>query len=349
MASTYLKEKGYFTIGIDWIGLWFKKGFDYYGEGKDTNSFYNKIKEVRIVKKILLNLPSSVYDLGKKVKNTIKPKESLFVSAKSMVDLAISKINYSKKVGKPFFLFIHFEDTHFPYPNVSLPKNNLSGKDDVKRIFEKIKNSSQKEYVKKRLVDIQLHSLSDIKAKYDLAISNIDKEIGRLANNLKKANSWENTLFIVLSDHGDSIDEHGIYFSHSGLFDESFHVPLIIKFPKSRYGGRRIKSFVQNIDILPTVLQTIGSKQERYDGKSLIPLIKSGKKIRDKVFLFDGLAEDAIGVRTKDKKLIVAKKSKCNLCKTEHHKRFEEYDLKKDPKELNDIYSGKSSLMRFLK
>ena len=338
--TNFLKEKGYRNIAIDWVGLWFKEGFDYYGERKEA--FYKKFTKNTIARKILLNMPSWAYKFGK---GFVKKKnESLFPSAKEMVDLAIYQLKESKKLNKPSFLFMHFEDTHFPYPNV--PNPELSGEEDIEKILESIKSSSQREYFKKRIADIELKSIKDMKKKYDLAIETIDKEIGRLMDFLKANGEWENTMFIVLSDHGDSLDEHEIYFSHAGLFDESVHVPLIMKIPGLE--KKEINELVQTVDIAPTILDRFGEKMKGLDGKSLLPLIKSGKAIRNKVFLFDGLAENIKAVRTKKRKLIVGD-SKCNLCKSNHHTGKEEYDLERDPKELNNIYSEKSELEGYFK
>ena len=57
---------------------------------------------------------------------------------------------------------------------------------------------------------------------------------------------------------------------------------------------------------------------------------------------------DIKSIRTKNRKLILAENPKCNLCKSSHHERVEEYDLEKDPKELENIYNGSSELMGFL-
>src|SRR3989344_22699 len=96
------------------------------------------------------------------------------------------------------------------------------------------------------------------------------------------------------------------------------------------YGGKEIKEFAQNIDISPTILDYLGDKvNHNFDGKSILNMIKKGEKIREKVFFWDGLCLDVKGVRTKNKKLIVAKDSKCNLCKSSHHEEYEEFDLEK--------------------
>jgi arylsulfatase A-like enzyme len=111
--------------------------------------------------------------------------------------------------------------------------------------------------------------------------------------------------------------------------------------------GGETSEMVQNTDIVPTILDFIGEKKV-LDGKSLLPLIKEGKRVRNEVLLFDGLANDVRAVRTYGKKLVVAKDNFCNLCKASHHNGSEEYDLEEDPKEAKNIFVGDSELMKYL-
>jgi len=301
---SYLKTKGYETIGIDWIGLWFTRGFDYYEEGeKDSNS--------------------------------------LFSSAYQMTELAISKIKQSQK---PFFLFMHFWDTHFPFPNTKYTP--LGKEEDLNKTLEKIENESQKEYLKKRLPKAGLYTILDIINKYDLSIQNIDKEIGRLYGFLKEQDLLKDTILIVLGDHGENLTEHGIYFSSSSLYDETVHVPLIMHLPG--FEKKEVKGLVENIDITATLFDYLGLEKQEFDGKSFLPLLKNNQAIREQVFLIDGLCEDIKAIRTKNKKLIIANNNFCNLCKAGHHKKIELYDLDKDPGEEENIYSGEEDLIKFL-
>jgi arylsulfatase A-like enzyme len=190
--------------------------------------------------------------------------------------------------------------------------------------------------------------VQDVTNKYDETIRIIDQEVGRLYDFLKSENLLENTILVILGDHGDIIHEHGIYFSHCGMFDGSIRAPMIIKLPGVK--SKETSEMVQNIDIVPTILEFLGEKTApSLDGKSLIPLINTGTKVRDRVFLFDGLANDVRAVRTGNKKLIVAKDSFCNLCKSSHHHGTVEYDLSNDPEETKDTFSEGSELLKSMK
>jgi arylsulfatase A-like enzyme len=335
---SYLKERGYETNAIDWIGMWFKDGFDYYEEKEEKQSKIKKFMNIPKVKRFLLGVPNWIYQIGKKM---IKTRASIgFVPAKETMDLGISRI---KKSQKPFFLFMHFWDTHFPFKTT---KFKGSEKKDVDEVLANIKDKSQKEYFKKRVTDINLYSIEDMTEKYNESIKNVDEQIGRLHKFLKKKNLWEDTILIILGDHGTNLTEHGIYFSSSGLYDDTIHVPLIMHFPGLE--SKEIDSFVQNTDLPPTILDYLGYETMDFDGTSLIETIKNGKNMRDKVFFFDGLCEDIKGVRTKKRKLIIAKNRLCNLCKSFHHKEFEEYDLEKDPKENKNVYKENSELKKFI-
>ena len=333
-----LRDKGYYTMAVDWLGMWFKNGFDYYEEKEENESKLKKFMNIPLIKKILLRLPNWAYKLGKKI---VKTRASApFSPTEETIELAISKIKQAKN---PFFLFIHLWDTHFPFPNTNY---KASGGNDIDEILKTIESPSQKEYIKKRITDISLYSTQDIINKYDLTIERIDAGIGRLHEFLKKQGLWQDTIFIVLGDHGDSLTEHKVYFDHSGLFDVSIHTPLIMHIPGIEH--KEVNELIQNVDIVPTILEILGEKTKGLDGVSLLPLIKEGKKIRDKVFLVDGLAHDIKAVRTDSRKLIVANDNTCHLCNSSHHEKFEEYDLVKDPDEKKNIYSGKSELMEFL-
>jgi hypothetical protein len=90
-------------------------------------------------------------------------------------------------------------------------------------------------------------------ASYDAEVCYTDSQIGRLLGILP-----ENTLVILTADHGESMGEHNIYFSHGeNIYDELLHVPLIIRDSTYFRGGKRIAETVSSLDIVPTVLSRV--------------------------------------------------------------------------------------------
>jgi len=300
---SFLKDKGFATIAVDWIGMFFKDGFDYYKEREDWQG---------------------------KMDSSAK-----FSPARDTMDLAISKIGENK--ANPFFSFIHFWDTHFPFPTTEYEVVEEKQPDEI---LKEIQGSAQKEFFKKRIetANLEFYSAGKMAEKYDKAIEEIDKQIGKLYSYLKENNLLENTALFLLGDHGTNLTEHNIYFSSSSLFDQTIHVPFIAFLPG--FGKGEVDSFGQNTDIVPTILELLGQEQEdlwRIDGRSIIDIIKKRKEDRTKVFFFDGLAENITGFRTKNSKTIIAKDPFCYLCKSSHHQKEEEYDLEKDPGEINNL------------
>jgi membrane-anchored protein YejM (alkaline phosphatase superfamily) len=267
--------------------------------------------------------------------------EGLFAPTRMTVDLAISRIKSAKR---PFLAFLHLWDTHFPFPNTPYKG---SGVNESEKILGGINDEKRRDYVKKRMDAAKLYSVQDIVNKYDKTLKIVDHEIGRLYAFLEREGLLDDTIVVILGDHGDVINEHGIYFATCGLFDGSVRAPLIIKLPG--IDGKEIEDMVQNTDIVPTILDFIGERTAVLDGKSLLPLIKEGKRVRNEVLLFDAMANDVRAVRTYNRKLILAKDNFCNLCKSSHHYDTEEYDLLKDPDESKNVFSGKSELLKYLK
>jgi len=333
----YLKKSGYETYLISLIRMWIKTGFDYMQEEKEKDK-YRKANDNKIIKKIIKIMPDWAYILIKKILkrdpklNFPKPKETL--------DLAKSKIKQAKK---PFFMFLHFEDVHYPWATTPTP--NVTGEKTKKFLTKEIKDSAQRKYVQRRMFNTNTKTLEEVEAKYNQALKSVDSEIGRLHSFLKQENLWDNTILILMADHGFSISEHGIYLNHTGLYDESIHVPLMMHIPG--IAPRQITELVQNIDIAPTILELLGMKPQNIDGKSILKLIKQGVPIRKKIFSFDSSCKDRWCIRNKTRKKIFAKGKKCYACKSEHGEVIEEYNLEKDPNELNNIATKNQKLENF--
>jgi arylsulfatase A-like enzyme len=112
---------------------------------------------------------------------------------------------------------------------------------------------------------------------YYAAISSLDNNIGRLTEHLQRLHLDDKTIFVFTSDHGDMMYSHGaIQKNHP--WEESIHVPFLIKYPgKIRPGEATSKPF-NTVDIMPTILELMGIDVPDFaEGTSFAPLL-SGKE-----------------------------------------------------------------------
>jgi arylsulfatase A-like enzyme len=119
--------------------------------------------------------------------------------------------------------------------------------------------------------------LRQMRATYYGMISQVDDEIGRLIAHLKQTGEYNETLIIITCDHGEMGGDHYCWGKET-YFDQSFHIPLIIRDPRrgaDRNRGRQVAHFTESVDILPTILEWVGrSIPDQCDGRSLLPFIE---------------------------------------------------------------------------
>jgi arylsulfatase A-like enzyme len=170
---------------------------------------------------------------------------------------------------KPFFLYIHAFDPHFPH-NFAPPHDRwLNENYDPTRI-------QQSNTYGARLQAGNLFSNADkeyLRGLYDGSISYLDAQIGVLLEKMEELGLRDNTLFVVSSDHGEALGEDGKTVSHGGLmtYDEVLKVPLILAGPGVPR-GKRVARLTQNTDIVPTIIEFLELDTEaRTHGKSLLP------------------------------------------------------------------------------
>ena len=162
----------------------------------------------------------------------------------------------------------------------------------------------------------------------------VDESVGRLLKYLDDNGLAENTIVIYSSDQGFYLGEHG-WFDKRWMFEESFKMPFVIRWPGKIKPGSRPKALIQNIDYAPTFLDFAGLKAPpEVQGKSLLPvLLDSSKTIHDSLYYaYYEIGEHAVpqhfGVRTKTHKLFY-------LPETDEWQMF---DLVNDPNEMHNIY-----------
>ena len=162
----------------------------------------------------------------------------------------------------------------------------------------------------------------------------VDESVGRLLKYLDDNGLAENTVVIYSSDQGFFLGEHG-WFDKRWMFEESFKMPFVIRWPGKIKPGSRPEALIQNIDYAPTFLALANQPvPDDVQGKSLLPvLFDSKKEVRKSLYYaYYELGEHAVpqhfGVRTKTTKLFY-------LPGTDEWQMF---DLVRDPKEMVNVY-----------
>ncbi|MGB2763051.1 MAG: sulfatase [Candidatus Aminicenantaceae bacterium] len=338
LLAEILQNMGYRTLAVDWMGRWFKNGFNYYGY-KPERTLFRKIFYCIFtvpyvhVKYMLANIGLlKIYAKNRKssVQSAWKGLKDVWSTFRFTFELArVQDANYvtslaeeliKKEKNKNFFLFLHYWDTHSPY---NCPKKFVS-----------------KSRRSRRAEDVLL-------SKYHGAVRYIDDSLGKLMAVLEREKLLDDTLIIITSDHGESLTEHGIYFDHHGLYDVTTHVPLIFYHPDAFPESKKIKGLIQHTDVVPTLcdLLSIKSKDFIFDGTSLLPLIRGEKeKIRSFAFSEESYVQRKIGIRTEKFKYIFAPDGvgMCNYCQKVHKGVEEFYNLEDDSHEaVNRFHDDK--------
>jgi arylsulfatase A-like enzyme len=96
-------------------------------------------------------------------------------------------------------------------------------------------------------------------SQYDGGIAAEDAAIGALFRRLREMNLYDDALLIVEADHGESLgDRNRLGHIDGSVYQDQIHVPLIVKYPRQREGSRSDR-LVSDVDLLPTVLDVLGS------------------------------------------------------------------------------------------
>jgi arylsulfatase A-like enzyme len=117
-----------------------------------------------------------------------------------------------------------------------------------------------------------------LRAQYYGMISEVDHQLGRVISAIDERGEWEETLVVVTSDHGDQLGDHGLI-EKLGFFPQSYHVLGLWRDPRDAHAGTSISAFSENVDLLPTLCDSLGvAEPVQCDGRSLLPLMNGESK-----------------------------------------------------------------------
>ncbi len=127
----------------------------------------------------------------------------------------------------------------------------------------------------------KLETLKDVKRfidNYDCGIKYTDDHVGAVLNKLHSLGIYDDTSFIITSDHGENMGELGIYAEHGTADETTCRIPMIIKW-KGGISGKTDSGFHTNADLCPTVRDLVGGHtvgKYEYDGVSFAKTLTEG-------------------------------------------------------------------------
>jgi len=235
---------------------------------------------------------------------------------------------FKKNKEKRFFLWVHYMDPHDPYvpPEEYLPSNFASRDEAFEYNLAINTDKPSKE------------DLAILKRLYEGEVKYVDTCICELIHFLEDKGFVDDSLMIFTADHGHAFMEHG-RFAHAYdiLYNEVTHVPLIIH----GVGKAKIDTFVQLLDLPPTVLDLLGINcPPTFMGRSLL------KKMKGPSIIFSESAKpDLINLRYDvSKKAISCIKDEYKFILNQLRGTMELYNLEKDFQEINDLSEKEKEL-----
>lgn len=172
----------------------------------------------------------------------------------------------SRWQGHPFFAFLNYVDCHAPYSGTAplgRPNEPYLARDRERLLrwtFESFRTPAA-------------YGLELAHEAYEACLSELDRRVGALLEQLDQRGLLARTVVIIVADHGEQFGEHGLVQHADSLYWQLLHVPLIIINPGNTGGGRRVERMVSLRDLPATILDLVGLSGTKVPGDSFASLL----------------------------------------------------------------------------
>ena len=203
--------------------------------------------------------------LGSKIRG--ESDDRPFLDASRMFDVEDAATDFVDDTDEPFFLWVHYMDTHTPY--VPAPRY-------IREVSDGLLGTHRMLHAHTRTSlgwEVGERTLRELRTLYQATVRQVDASVGRLLDQLEAAGIADETAIVVAGDHGEEFQEHGHLAHYPKLYDELIHVPLIVNVP-GEDGGRRVSEHVGLDAIPPTVADLLGvDTPSEWRGESVAPAV----------------------------------------------------------------------------
>ncbi len=321
-----LAEQGYKTSGFSTTPLLSKtygydRGFSYFSD-IIPNEKDPSLRGVKGGQRLLRS--SFTHAIAKLFGKNLRPAK-VYEPAHVLVD---EVIDWMKTADSPFFTWAHFMDVHWPYHL----EEEMVHPSEIAQAWEDLVHLHEVNWQGASISAAQRAHYIDL---YEKAIVYTDQQIGRLLDYIDDSPYADNTMIIMVSDHGEEFLERG-YWGHVeiNLFDEILRVPLLMQLP-GQVEGQVIDRQVRLLDIMPTVLDLAGcGLPEHVEGSSFAPLWNGRSEQYDQPI--------SLSERWRDDSHVVALRTEAfkYIWDSEKPDSPQLYDLLADPKETQNVIAN---------
>ena len=210
----------------------------------------------------------------------------VFERSRERVALASRWIDHNylnDKKRMPFFMYLQMMDPHLPHNPRSPYKEQFVLPDATDEEMSGLNQRILEVHAGKRHFSERERAL--LKSMYDAETAAADSHVGILADFMREKGILDETIFIVMSDHGDMYGEKNGYnilhdnafqhFSHHlCVYEELIKVPLVVRYPATFPAGKKVTHYSQTHDIFPTLAEIIGFKAPHCQGFSLLSALE---------------------------------------------------------------------------
>ena len=173
---------------------------------------------------------------------------------------------------QPFFLFVHYREPHTPFSQPPLfgPDAPLPEEAKWNMWYADVNAGKRRLSPEERDHVIRL---------YDGNLAFADRELGELRRVLESEGLWDRAVVMAIADHGEALFEHGYLGHNIQVFEESTHIPLVVRLPAGAGPTRlRVPALTSLLDLAPTIADIFGVLGEAgsgtaFRGRSLLPLL----------------------------------------------------------------------------
>lgn len=171
----------------------------------------------------------------------------------------------------PWFAFVHYLEAHMNYKPPRAWREKFV---TDHALGEQLAKADQWRLVRRHLAGVDRLSEADLRTLHELYLAEVayaDHHLGKLINWLRQTQRLDNTLVMVLADHGESFGEHDMLEHQFHLYDSLLRIPLVVRYPTQFPAGRRVSEPVQSLDVFATAIEAAGLPAANGPSQSLRP------------------------------------------------------------------------------